>query len=104
MARKLTQDEFEEKVKISSPNLIVKGKFINTRSTVSVQCKDCGHEWSPKATFILTGNEKNHICPNCNKVASLTKTDLYNLLDKESKNIFPLYLKEYDDDIIKSKE
>lgn len=104
MARKLTRNEFEEKIRISSPNLIVKGEFINTRSRIKVQCKDCKFEWNPKATEVLNGNSKNHVCPNCNKLSSIHKSDLYELLDKESKEIFPLYLKEYDDEIIKSKE
>lgn len=100
----LTQKEFEEKVKISSPNLIIKGKFINTRTDIEVQCRDCGYEWTPRANTLLIGNEKSHVCPNCNKVTAVHKKDLYDLLDKESTEIFPLFLKEYDNEVIKSKD
>ena len=101
--RRLTQEEYETKVHEYSPNIKILGKYQNSRTKIHVQCNKCNYEWNPKAQSLIDGVNKD-MCPNCHKVQHLIVKDLYDLLEKYSKNIYPLYYKEYDNDIIRSKD
>ena len=63
MTRKLTQEEFEEKVKqVHNGNIIVLSKYINSKSKVHFKDIRCGHDWwSAAGACYQQGNG----CPIC---------------------------------------
>lgn len=63
MGKKLTKEEFEERVKIKSNDTIDVSEFnfINTQKEGKCVCKICGNVWYPKAYSILQG----HGCRKC---------------------------------------
>lgn len=101
--RNLTQYEYENKVKKYNQNIIVLGEYKNNRSRIHVKCTKCDYEWQPKAQSLIDGVNKN-MCPNCHNNKALHGIDLYNLLDRDSTEIVPLYYKEYDNEVIHSKD
>ena len=72
MARKLTHEQFMEKLYIKNDkvgNIEVLEKYINSRTPIKCKCKIDGHEWSPTPKSLLKG----HGCPECYQ-NSKTKT------------------------------
>ena len=52
---KKTQEEFIEQLKIKQPNIIVKGKYINTKKKIKVECSVCGNVWYAVPSNLLYG-------------------------------------------------
>ncbi len=50
-----TQQEFEEKLSIRNPNIIVMGQYKGMKEGLQVQCRKCGHIWCSIPTRLLTG-------------------------------------------------
>jgi len=63
MPRKLTQEEFEERVKrVHDGSIIVLSKYINNKSKVYLKDTRCGHKWwAPAGNCYLNGSG----CPIC---------------------------------------
>jgi hypothetical protein len=63
MAKKLTQEEFLEKVKRCNNNDIDYSNFVYNGNNKPSKCKCnvCGHEWEPVPMSLFTG----HGCPKC---------------------------------------
>ena len=61
MPKKITHEEFIEKIKVKNPNIEILGKYINSRTKIKGKCKICDHIWYPKA-----GEIKG--CPKCDKL------------------------------------
>ena len=45
MGRKVTQEEFAEKLKKKNPNLIVIGQYINMKNSIRVKCLNVLMKW-----------------------------------------------------------
>lgn len=58
---KPTQEEFEEKLRVVSPDIVVQGKYVNNKTRIEVRCRSCGHVWNPTPNELLVG----HRCPAC---------------------------------------
>ena len=62
MVRKLTQEEFENRVKENSKgNINVLGNYKNKRTKVKVECKKCGYIWDTNPEPLWKG----HGCTKC---------------------------------------
>ena len=104
MGRKLTQDEFEQQVKCSAPNLKIKGKYENNRSKIDVECKICGYAWYPKAQSIMNNkNESGIYCPSCNGIQQKTLEDLKVLIQSLTTDVVIINNEESDNDKINTK-
>lgn len=72
MPKKLTQAEFQQRVKeYTSDQVEVIGQYVNKRTPVLVKCKKCGYEWSvPAQSFCPSSTNKYHFkgCPECKYV------------------------------------
>lgn len=44
--RRLTQEEFIERLHNLNPTVEVKGYYVNTRTKILVNCSVCGFEWN----------------------------------------------------------
>lgn len=54
--KKLTQEEFKNKVDdIQENQYLILDEYQNKRSTIKVQCKNCGLIWAPTANLLLRG-------------------------------------------------
>lgn len=64
MPKKLTQEEYERKVKLINPNIAVIGTYINNETKILHKClrEGCGYEWETKPRNILY---RNTDCPKC---------------------------------------
>lgn len=59
--RKLTQEEFEEKVHLLLPDITIVDFYVNKRTRIKVRCNKCGNTWTPIADSLLRG----HGCSVC---------------------------------------
>lgn len=83
MPRKLTQAEFEEKLRKQNKHaqdIELLEDYVGSQLKIKVKCKKCGHEWTPKANNLLLG----HGCPKCNNV---TYEQFINRLQQVNPNI-----------------
>ena len=104
MGRRLTQEEFEERVKTNAPNLKIKGKYRNNRSKIDVECTICGHSWDPKAQSIMDVKNENAIyCPACNGIKQKTFGDLKALINSVTNDVEVIENKD-DCEIINTKD
>lgn len=75
MPKKLTQEEFEQRVKeYSNDTIIVVSPYINRRTHINVKCKECGFVWEVSPTSFISSEHKGYNfqgCPKC-KYATLT--------------------------------
>ena len=55
-------EEFIEKLEAKGINVDVLGVYESSSSRIRVQCKTCGHIWSPRADTLLSGNSS---CKKC---------------------------------------
>ena len=63
MGKKLSNQEFVERVKLQNTNNIqVISPYRSMRNRVEVECLDCGHVWTPKAVQLVHMNQG---CPKC---------------------------------------
>ena len=60
-SRRLTSEEFSNKVEGISNNITVLGEYTGAWNKILCQCNDCGYQWSPIANSLLHG----HGCPKC---------------------------------------
>lgn len=82
MGRKsLTHEEFKSKLTKVKPNIILLGKFKNTRTKIHAKCVDCNYEWFPTANTLIN---TPHGCPNCAGVTRITIDDLIKVFNKHS--------------------
>ncbi|MFR1850747.1 MAG: DUF2726 domain-containing protein [Clostridium sp.] len=84
MVRRLTQEEFESRVKENSEgNIKVLGNYKNKRTKVKVKCEKCGYIWDANPEPLWNG----HGCPKCaNNILKTTekfKKEVYNLTGNE---------------------
>ena len=61
MPRKLSQEEFVERVKNINPNIEVLGQYSGSNKKVLCRCRVCQNTWSPVPDTIYSG----HGCPTC---------------------------------------
>lgn len=59
--KRLTTQEFIERLNIANPNVKVIGEYLNRRTKIHVKGKKCGHEWLGNPSDLLSG----HGCPKC---------------------------------------
>ena len=57
-----TQEKFIKELETINPEIIVLGKYINTKTKIKVK-HICGHVWRPLPKSLLQG----HSCPKCNE-------------------------------------
>lgn len=60
-SRTRTTEEFKIQLQDISPQINVIGEYTKVTDRISVQCKECGKEWSPLAYSLLSGKG----CPHC---------------------------------------
>ena len=71
--RKVTQEEFVEKLKKKNPNLIVIGQYINMKNSIRVKCLKCAYEMDINAGNLLS-KYQTKLCPNCSNGRRKIKT------------------------------
>lgn len=59
--KRLTTQEFIERLNIANSNVEVIGEYLNRRTKIHVKCKECSHEWLGNPGDLLSG----HGCPKC---------------------------------------
>ena len=62
--RKLTTEEFIERLHVINPSIKVIGKYINTRTKILVKCIKCSFEWEGNPSDLLSG----HGCSRCRNI------------------------------------
>lgn len=62
-ATRYTHESFVEKLQSKNPNIKMLSKYKNVNSHIDVECKICGHKWSPIAESLIY--ENNCGCPKC---------------------------------------
>ena len=98
MSKRLTQEEFETRLKEINPDIKVLGGYINSEGKIKCQCLICNHEWKPKASHLLEG----HGCPNCaNKNKSLSLEEISGKVSRINPNI--IILNKYKNKSVKSR-
>lgn len=71
--KKLTQEEFKNKVDdVQENQYLILGEYKNKRSTIKVQCKNCGLIWEPTASLLL----RSRIGKNCKHHINLKNDDV----------------------------
>lgn len=68
--RKITNDQFINRVKLVNPDLIVLDVYSGSTNKVHVKCSKCGYVWEPTAYVIMKNNPTN--CPYC-QISKLEK-------------------------------
>lgn len=58
---KLSQEEFEEKVKTNDKNIQIISEYTGNKNYVDCLCKECGYTWTTQAFNLMYGGK----CPNC---------------------------------------
>ena len=61
LSRKMTTDQFKEKISAYQPNIEILGEYKSSSSRIACKCGICGHIWHPYAHGLLAG----YGCPNC---------------------------------------
>ena len=69
MAKKLTHEEFVDKVNLINPNIIVLDNYINMKTRIRFQCSFDGHIWYEKPENIVRGSN----CPKCSGAIKSTE-------------------------------
>lgn len=49
-----------------NPNVIIRGKYVNSKTKIQCQCKTCGNEWKATPNSLLQG----HGCKLCADLAT----------------------------------
>ena len=68
MRRKVTQEEFIDRVSKVNPDITIIGEYKGSREKVKCRCS-CGHEWEPIACSLTSGRG----CPKCGLIKIATK-------------------------------
>lgn len=83
MSKKLTHDEYVERVKEINPNIKVVGKYINNKTHILHRCEICGCEWMAIPSNVLSGKG----CSNCSKTKKKTHEEYVKKVNKVNSNI-----------------
>lgn len=75
---KLTQEEFEEKVKTNDKNIKILSKYNGNKSYIDCVCRECGYTWKTQAFNLMYGGK----CPNC--AGSKGEIKIRDFLDNKS--------------------
>lgn len=85
MPRKLTQAEFEEKLRKQNKHaqdIELLEAYKNRNTKILCRCKICEHEWTPVAGSLLQG----HGCPKCGGTGKLTNEEFIEKFNKQNKH------------------
>ena len=63
MPKRITHEQFVERIKIKSPNIRIIGEYVNSTTKLPCQCLVCEHEWNPCASDLSKGTG----CPKCSR-------------------------------------
>ena len=81
--RKITHEEFVEKLKHKNPDIDVIGVYTKSSETIDCKCNKCGYEWKPIAGGIMHGSG----CPSCANLKRKTPEEFATQLAKIKPNI-----------------
>lgn len=89
--RKKTHEQFIDEIKKANPSIIVLSNYVNSRTKIKVQGKNCGHIWETRPYDLLNG----HGCPECRYINNSERTRYSNdqflkQLENINPNIQPL--------------
>jgi glutaredoxin len=83
MPRILTHNEFISKLEKVNSNVIVLGRYEDSRTYVNVKCKKCNHTWESVPRNLLTG----YGCAKCAKVKKLTHEEFIERIKNINSNV-----------------
>ena len=87
MNKRMTDEEFKERVYAVNKNIIILSKYVNTRTKVKCQCLIDGHIWYTSPNSLLYGSG----CPVCghkkSKKCTMTKDEFIKLLNENNENL-----------------
>ena len=63
MVRRLTHEEFVNRMREINNDIEILGEYINANTKIKVRCKIDGYEWEATPNNLLSGNG----CPKCNE-------------------------------------
>lgn len=87
MARRKTQEEFENELAEKNPSITVLGTYVNGDTSLLCRCKVCGNEWKPRPSNLLHSCG----CPACAKRRqTLTHEEFCERLAKVNPGITPI--------------
>ncbi|MDO4759945.1 MAG: zinc-ribbon domain-containing protein [Candidatus Saccharibacteria bacterium] len=66
-SNKITQEDFEKRVRDKNPTMTVLGKYKDAHSRIKMKCNICGNIWNPLAWDIVTGRNG---CPQCSHTST----------------------------------
>lgn len=84
MGRKVSEQEYLERMKKQHPNIEVLGKYVNFKTKVALRCKKDGYEWEATPNKSLNCNCG---CPKCGGSLPLTHNDFVNQMKEINSNI-----------------
>lgn len=79
-------DEFVDKLTQKGIDVEVLGVYKSSSSRIQVRCKECGHEWSPRADTLLCGNSACKLCGQKRAAAKHCKSHDVFLAEAAEKN------------------
>lgn len=62
-------EEFTKALKEKAPTIVPLEQYVSATERIRVRCIMCGHEWSPKASSLLSGKG----CPHCSAIEGAKK-------------------------------
>ena len=84
--KRLTTEEFIDRLRLIKPNIDVMGEYKNQRTKIQVKCKDCKHIWMANPYDLLSG----HGCPKCRYINNSNRTRMsHNMFLERLKQINP---------------
>ena len=79
MPRKLTQEEFLERLKkVHGDKIVTRDVYINSQTKLRFYCRVCKHTWEANPSNIMYGQG----CPKCNGGIRYTQKDFLSMLEK----------------------
>lgn len=85
MARKLTNEEFVNKMKINKPTLIPLEKYINAGTSIKFECSICGYVFKNSPSRIL--GKRNQGCKCCYNDRQKMSIEDFELRAKNNENV-----------------
>lgn len=55
LSRKMTTEEFEEKIKVVNPDVTILGEYKGNHRPIKVKCNHCGRIWNPTPHGLISG-------------------------------------------------
>lgn len=87
MGKRLTHEEFIERVQKIKPTVEVLSEYKGAYEKVYFRCKICGHEWEAQANSMLKGLSG---CRKCAGSLSYSNEEFLQKLKEVNENIIPL--------------